>query len=68
RQVNIDNLVLDAQPRYRGRGENGEIITDERVLVTFIDESRSFWPVMVKMNTKAARTFLEAINDALATD
>lgn len=65
RQVDVEGIAMNTQPRYRGRGENGEIITDERVLVTFIDESKNFWPVMIKMNTKAARTFLDAVNKAL---
>jgi hypothetical protein len=56
-----DGLTLRVQSRYEGQGENGESITDERAVLVLDSTKDHGWPVMVRMNPKAAKALLDAI-------
>lgn len=54
-------LAVSIKPEYRGRGEDGAPIVDERVLFVLDDRKSGAWPVMVKMNVNAAKAMRAAI-------
>jgi CubicO group peptidase (beta-lactamase class C family) len=50
-----DDLLVEVMPAYRGIGEDGKAVVDERPTLVVIDEARSFWPVIFTMDRSIAR-------------
>ncbi|MGE3172117.1 MAG: serine hydrolase domain-containing protein [Planctomycetota bacterium] len=61
-----DGLELNVMPRYRGMGEGGKPVVDERVTFVVVDSARGIWPVMVKLGPRAAAQLLEDVDRARA--
>ena len=53
-------------PRYRGRGEDGRTIVEERIVLVLIDDAKGSWPVMTKMDGEIAGALRDEIRKALA--
>lgn len=49
-----DGLAWHAMAWYRGRGENGEVVVEDRPTLILRDSLRSMWSVMVHMDTADA--------------
>jgi hypothetical protein len=57
------NLSFDIMPEYRGRGADGSVVVDKRVLLRLVDP-RWGWPFMAKLNVAAANALLLQIAPA----
>jgi CubicO group peptidase (beta-lactamase class C family) len=52
-------------PEYRGRGEDGRVIVDKRVIMVVQDAARGFWPSIVRMNVSAAKELLAGLEKSV---
>lgn len=60
-------VVWKVMPRYISVDEKGEIIdVDDRLTVVLQDPTRSFWPVIVRMDSGVAQTFMADLARAIA--
>ena len=48
-------------PRYVGRGERGEKVVDERILLILSDTGRRMWCMMAKMGLKDAKALRKTL-------
>lgn len=48
-----DGVMWRLQRGYRGESENGTVVSDPRATLVLVDEDRSFWPVIVRMDGHA---------------
>ncbi len=60
----LEGCKLTFMPRYNGVGEGGEPVTDERIMLLVVDEARTQWAVMTKMNLASAQAFLRELAQA----
>jgi CubicO group peptidase (beta-lactamase class C family) len=52
----IDNAAWTVMPGYRGRGEKGEAIRDDRLVLVLTDPAlEGVWPVMIHIDDETAR-------------
>jgi serine/threonine protein kinase len=52
-------------PNYVGYGEQGRVV-DERITIALVDESYSFWPVIMKMTLEEAQAFQISLSAVLS--
>lgn len=54
--LTIDNAAWTVMPGYRGRGEKGEAIRDDRLVLVLTDPAlEGVWPVMIHIDDETAR-------------
>jgi|GEM_PF-1191247 len=58
-----ESIKLVVMPRYVGMSEDGKRVVDERVTLVVMDRDAGFWPVIVKMDIKAARELERGFNE-----
>jgi hypothetical protein len=61
RTKTLTGTEIRLMPRYPGRDPNGRPVTDPRITLAVVDPERSFWPVLTKMNLKAATGLRDAL-------
>ncbi len=60
------SLSFMVLPKYMGMTKDGRPIEDSRLTFVVVDESRGFWPVVVKMNLAAAKALKKDVDEVLA--
>lgn len=61
-----EGLAWSVMPGYRGRGERGEPVVDDRPTVVLTDAGRGMWPVMVIMDHAEAGALHGSLLEAMA--
>ncbi len=61
-----DGLAWDAMASYRGRGEDGEVVVEDRPTLILRDSLRSMWSVMVHMDVADALELAARVEAARA--
>ncbi len=59
-----EKLKIRIMPRYVGKGENGKKFVDNRITFVLLDMTSGQWPVMAKMNARAARNLALGLKQA----
>jgi CubicO group peptidase (beta-lactamase class C family) len=65
-RITIDEKAeIVFMPEYRGRGEDGRVVVDKRVILVVQDAGRGFWPSIARMNVKAAKELLAGLKKSV---
>lgn len=56
-----EGMELQVLPRYVGRGERGEKVVDERILLILADTPRRMWCMMAKLGLKDAKALRKTL-------
>lgn len=59
--VELDAVSWAVNPSYSGQGDDGRLLHDPRVTVTLVDESKGFWPIMMKLSDPDALRLAEQL-------
>jgi len=56
-----EGMELQVMSRYVGRGEGGERVVDERILLIATETSRRMWCMMAKLGIKDAKALRKSL-------
>ncbi len=63
-KLELPKLSIKVMPKYITE-RNGEPVEDQRITLVLVDTAQSFWPVIIKMNSAAAKQLVAEIERGL---